>query len=569
IDNNCCRDEAPKEENVEFKWGRKGGVGAKNKQVQFCESFTYDGVDYSLFDCVYLWGANETKPYVGKLVKIWEKPNNEKWIKTVWFFCDEDIKYWLKDDLPLKNEIFLASGEGIGLSNINHLESISAKCNVVCTSKDKRNPRPSESELEMADYIFYRTFDVGSCKISENFPETINGLKGAQKVLNESINWGLTEFFSLWWYCYRVAALASLRKDQNYSIPWKVEAKDKKYSIHPKVEESRSMKTEKLGLFDKPVDGATKYAISSGGGSSLVKESRKAEYHLLKRKMPSKPSTVDDTKEIKSGQSSSAKFQDNAEGKLYENVSQMLRGEDQSMKKQTCLMSDVSTSKLVQGSNIKMLGKSSSCLEARKKWFDQLPWENRLQQARGKETLVLLQNLDPSYTSSEIEDLIWHALKEKVEAKMIPYSTFKSPYFGQAFVIFKSNNAAESAFSKLRQKCLMVDGRPVVASIGDSRGTENQSKFVGHLVIDKLKYQSKCEEMRNAKCTAHHCQGNTIEFEMALEWCLLNARSDACWKALHESQAKEIEACKSNLIRGPKREDMVFILLMPFGSVVG
>jgi hypothetical protein len=52
------------------------------------------------------------------------------------------------------------------------------KCNILCTSKDKRNPQASEVELGMADYIFYRTFDVGTCTISDNFPNAIAGIEG-------------------------------------------------------------------------------------------------------------------------------------------------------------------------------------------------------------------------------------------------------------------------------------------------------------------------------------------------------------------------------------------------------
>lgn len=113
-------EEVENEENYEFKWGKKGRIG-KNREVQFYESFTFDGEKYSLYDCVYLQAEDAPEPYIGKLVKIWEKPNHGRKIKVLWFFRPIEILYWLKDDLAQKNEIFLACGTGLGLTNVNPL----------------------------------------------------------------------------------------------------------------------------------------------------------------------------------------------------------------------------------------------------------------------------------------------------------------------------------------------------------------------------------------------------------------------------------------------------------------
>ncbi|KAL9250444.1 ANTI-SILENCING 1-like protein [Drosera capensis] len=56
-------------------------------------------------------------------------------------------------------------------------ESIAGKCNVVCISRDKRNRQPSEHELMVADYIFYRTFDVDKLIISDKLGEKISSEK--------------------------------------------------------------------------------------------------------------------------------------------------------------------------------------------------------------------------------------------------------------------------------------------------------------------------------------------------------------------------------------------------------
>ncbi|WMV52976.1 hypothetical protein MTR67_046361 [Solanum verrucosum] len=112
-----------KDEEVEFVWGRKRGIGGKRKEVQFYESFTYDGVEYALYDCVYMHKEGEL-PYIGKIIKIWENPDKSRKIKIHWFFRSTEILYHLKDVKVAENEVFLASGEGTGLANVNPLVSV-------------------------------------------------------------------------------------------------------------------------------------------------------------------------------------------------------------------------------------------------------------------------------------------------------------------------------------------------------------------------------------------------------------------------------------------------------------
>lgn len=115
---------SPKVDNVEdseFKWGKKRGVGGKRKEVQFYESFTYDGVEYALYDCLYLYKEDEPEPYIGKLIKMWELPDKAKKIKVLWFFRPHEILKWLGEVKTVEKELFLASGEGVGLANVNPL----------------------------------------------------------------------------------------------------------------------------------------------------------------------------------------------------------------------------------------------------------------------------------------------------------------------------------------------------------------------------------------------------------------------------------------------------------------
>lgn len=122
-----CSHEIERLKEPEFKWLQKRRRRGKNKDVQFYSSFTYDGVDYALYDCVYMYKEGE-EPYIGKLVKIWENADKSKKIKVQWFFRPSEISYYLKDEDVLENELFFASGEGTGLVNLNPL--VSFLCNI-------------------------------------------------------------------------------------------------------------------------------------------------------------------------------------------------------------------------------------------------------------------------------------------------------------------------------------------------------------------------------------------------------------------------------------------------------
>lgn len=113
--------EADESEEIEFKWGKKRGVGGKKKEVRFYESFSYDDVEYSLYDSVYLYKVSEPEPYIGKLIKIWENPDKSKRVKVLWFFRSCEIQNYLGAEEVPENELFLASGEGLGLANVNPL----------------------------------------------------------------------------------------------------------------------------------------------------------------------------------------------------------------------------------------------------------------------------------------------------------------------------------------------------------------------------------------------------------------------------------------------------------------
>lgn len=111
---------SPESETLEFKWGQKRGKGGKKRDIQFYQSFTLRGVDYSLFDNVYV--KNDfAEPRIGKIIKIWETPTLERKIKVQWFFRPSEVSKCLTWIKIYFNELFFACGDGDGLATIHPL----------------------------------------------------------------------------------------------------------------------------------------------------------------------------------------------------------------------------------------------------------------------------------------------------------------------------------------------------------------------------------------------------------------------------------------------------------------
>ncbi|KAF5203302.1 Anti-silencing, partial [Thalictrum thalictroides] len=180
----------------------------------------------------------------------------------------------------------------------------------------------------------------------------------------------------------------------------------------------------------------------------------------------------------------------------------------------------------------------------RSKWFPGLPWEDRMEAAHKQGRLLLLENLDPRYSSSEIEDIVWSGFRESCTAKIVPHTSISSPHSGQAFVMFNSRDAADTAVTKLEEGCLMLpNGRPLVASWGSPPSSEKRSTFAGHLFIDKFKLQPQ----REAISTSHCSQPNTIEYDMAMEWCLMQTKCERMWKQLYKQHGDELKKMEATL----------------------
>ncbi|KAK7271154.1 hypothetical protein RJT34_26810 [Clitoria ternatea] len=464
---------------VDFKWGSKRGVGVKNKAVQFYESFVYEGVEYFVYDCVYTYIKAHYETCIAKLVKIYETPARQKMVRVVWFLRPADIRHFLGDYEPRWNELFLPSGDQPkAVSGVCQLESIIGKCNVVCTSKDKRNSEPSEMELKMAHYFFNCTYDVVRCKITDKFTDEIGGVK-------------VEQFFNR----------KGSKKTSNHL---------NETNIGPKIViETRN---DPSTILHSQVNDKAEVRTSE----NVLPKRSSHSFPYKKRKIEGEKSTI--------GRSTETPQEEEIDEKLE------LRLEERA---KTCKkVIDVTERPYA-------VSLSKSLL---------LPWDERLQKAQELGTLVLLNNLDPSYTSYEVEDLVFHALNEKVEARMIEWSPITNTYYGRALIIFKTKDAAESAISKLNKRCLSLgDGRIVSATKGTLSKPGNKEKFSGHLVIEQAALQKRRQEMRNAVSTSHCSQSNSIENDMAIEWLLHYERFNACRNALYQQQMTEIQDVKSKL----------------------
>ncbi|KAL5575640.1 hypothetical protein UlMin_017339 [Ulmus minor] len=516
------------ENDVDFEWGNKLENSIRNKNIQFYESFTYRGANYCLYDCVCFYNTNHLETSVGKLVKIFETSKQEKKVLVVWFLRPIDIRDFLGDVAPCWNELFLASGQGVGLSNINLVEAIIGKYNVVCTSKDKRNPQASEEELKMADYIFYRTFDVGSHTISEKFPDEIRGIK--------------VEFFF------------NRSKETKFTKPPKVIVKFKEVDDQCNV----SSRLELQKSSSNPVKNVSA-KIATRNESGCSPSENPTPIHFTNENETELGRLIKDKSKVRSHEEALPEnLPDTRPPKkrmipLGDKTSQNKR--DLTKLERLCVRTSTnpqtSGALIASGGGVKTNGQLIEVTTRpdadRRLWFKPLPWEDRLQKAHRGFTLVLLDNLDPSYTSHLVEDLVWHALNEKVTARMKERCTFSNPLYGQAFVIFKTKDAADTAINELTRRCLIIeDGRCVIGRRTTLREPSKATSFVGHLVVDKIRPQKQREEMRNAVSTSHCAQRNTIEYDLAMQWLELQEKSDLWWKALFESH-REIKKKKNQI----------------------
>ncbi|CAN1238916.1 Protein ANTI-SILENCING 1 [Linum grandiflorum] len=424
----------------EIRWTSERRLGGKNKDISFYDSFVYEGEEYRLYDSVYVYTKDEDEPEIGKLLKAWETANGEKKARILWFFRPRDIANYFQGENDVNNELFLAAGEGKGLVNNNPLEAIAGKCNVICTSRDIRNPQPSKEQIIGADFVFSRCFDVGRCKILEKMDEKIGGIEG---------------------------------------IHFYTSTGNAKRSTSP----PRTMENSKIAK----------------------------DVHARKEGLKKNESTMESSKSAKLPKPSQVHPCD-ASKRIDNRVSEM-----------------------------PVIVSCCCCC-----CHGQL-WEEDLQAGYEDGSLVLLLNLNPSYTSVEVQELIKDSCMETCTAKMVQRTAFSNPHSGKALVKFMSKEAAERVISKLAEGCLLLPGgRCVMGRIMTSGFKGKQSPFYGHFGIDRLTHKLQ-RDKKTAVSTSHCSQPNTIEYEMALEWCLLQTKMQKSWESVHKQHGDDVKKLKDRL----------------------
>uniref|UniRef100_A0A0D3CJU1 BAH domain-containing protein n=1 Tax=Brassica oleracea var. oleracea TaxID=109376 RepID=A0A0D3CJU1_BRAOL len=566
------------EEHPDFKWGDKKAVGRTDKSVSFYESFTFEDIEYRLFDCAYFQIHGQCETSIGKLIRMYETSSGEKKVKVLWFFRPMDIRSYLRDYVPQWDELFLACGDDPGVYNINDVvrvsylfflidddmvtlyDTILGKCSVVCLSDDRRNPLPTRRELRIARYVFSRTFDTKRKIISEDFADAIAGIR-VEKFFNQRIDKDpLKRPYSS---ADPVKSFRSeSRLEKNYDRDGKLTCRTSPVKkevwadrVHVKKYPPINTDITSRGLKTK----TTPLGSPLGSGSSGDHKPSKRRKLVLntpdsdccpgpgEKKVTKNPPLVD-----KAPSQTSVSADITARG-LHTKTTPLGRSplgsvssSDHKPSKRRNLVLNTPDSDYCPEPGEKKLTKNPPIVDkapsqtiGRSSWYKRLNFEEELKRAIETERLVLFENLEPSYTSMEVENLCRQALKERVDAKMIPASLVSNPHIGRALVIFYTKKAADNAISRLTRECLMLDDqRPLVGSRDFPKEVGECGSFTGHqrLVDRALMSISK----RKAVSTAHCTQPNHIVHELAVEWKALHAKSEGKWKWLLEEQAKEI-----------------------------
>ncbi|KAI5067327.1 hypothetical protein GOP47_0017855 [Adiantum capillus-veneris] len=124
----------------------------------YMSSCSNEGVEYRLYDIVKIFDKEFAVPHIGKILKMWEeRSSGTRKALVCWFLWHKEVK---PHDADNPKELFLAFGEGKGVTNELKMDSIVGKCKVVCISSDPRNKEPSVSDVENADFVYSHAYDV-------------------------------------------------------------------------------------------------------------------------------------------------------------------------------------------------------------------------------------------------------------------------------------------------------------------------------------------------------------------------------------------------------------------------
>ncbi|CAM6099474.1 unnamed protein product [Calypogeia fissa] len=181
--------------------------------------------------------------------------------------------------------------------------------------------------------------------------------------------------------------------------------------------------------------------------------------------------------------------------------------------------------------------------EPKKKIFN-FPWEETLRMSLKQGTALLLQNLDPWFSSAEIEVSLHELLRVSCDVRMLTPKNFTCYSSGKALVLFRTQNAAEETLLKFTENLLIwsKDERPVLASLADANvAVSNGIHGFFNAELSRRGVLTSAEDKKNAVATSHCSQPNTIEYEMGVQWRVLQDRHAVALTIATEDQKVEID----------------------------
>ncbi|CAM6097580.1 unnamed protein product [Calypogeia fissa] len=477
-------------------------------------SFNLDGTTYRLNDTVYLL-VSDGPNYIAKILTMYENLKTREKCMLVRWFCRPC-------ELPLKaagvsfkegcKEIFMMWGSGSKIV-INPACTV-GKCKVVCTAPLEWNvPRPSEELIAEADYFFSFAFDGSKLQVISldvlvrQFGEFyVTGVEVESDNGKEKSGGSLLK-----------AAEASRKKPR---LACSGPESEPSFVERPKVgESSRSDLTER----QKNVSPVQKYSVGpkmkAVTMSALIAEAKMKKPRFDFSVPTSQPSILDRPNVSESSRKILSERQ--------KNVSPASTPPDPIFKPNTTsnvvvveMVENESTEKHVHNSE------QALPLPGAQNLF-KMPWHKTLEIALDKGRALLLQNLDPWFSSSEIEGMLSELLEVACEARLLPPRDFSSYTSGEALVLFRNQSEAENAYAKFTENVLICseDQRPVVASLACKKRYEI-NRFYGFL--DLAKFNPSKEQGRRG-VTSQCAQPNTVGFEMGMQWRLLQERHCEAW----------------------------------------
>ncbi|KAJ7517544.1 hypothetical protein O6H91_21G028600 [Diphasiastrum complanatum] len=190
----------------------------------------------------------------------------------------------------------------------------------------------------------------------------------------------------------------------------------------------------------------------------------------------------------------------------------------------------------------------------RRRIFREPTLEEKVEKGFKDGMVVHLKNFDVSLTKEDLEG----GLKTFIPRfEVVMFSQKDLPHIfpssrgdtvldsGQALLVFRDKGQGDVALRLLQESCVVLadDGRPLLATEVEQRVPGKSTKFIGHINLDKFKSGRSLESegMRNAVATSHCSQPNTIEYEMAIQWRVIDEQKQMQWEHLRKKQEEAVK----------------------------